>query len=252
MTRRLIICITLAIFFTPISAKAQCTLVSNGETRPEGKMIYNLDYDIHQVCIDGQWKAVEPIGCAAGDGCVPDPCASSPTPGTTCANGSIYAGLTPDGNVPMYTTPADAPSTYTWNDGTSNYTDMSMANCTDDAPGTAATCQTGESNTAFLLGATGELDYPFAAAEYCGGLTAHGYSDWYLPAQDELNVLYTNKNTGDLNGTFNETGSNPAGYYWSSSENADNNARYQRFNASNQSSDRKYTAFAVRCVRKGA
>lgn len=150
----------------------------------------------------------------------------------------------------MYTTPADAPSTYSWNDGTANYTDMSMANCTDNSPGSAATCQTGEANTAFLVGATGEPDYPFEAAEYCDGLTAHGYDDWYLPAQDELNVLYTNKNTGDLNGTFNETGLNPNGYYWSSSERSDNIARYQVFSDGDQFNRIKGTGIAVRCVRK--
>ncbi|GAA5070222.1 hypothetical protein GCM10023209_12730 [Roseibacterium beibuensis] len=150
----------------------------------------------------------------------------------------------------MYTTPADAPATYSWNDGTFNYTNLSMADCTNEPPGFAATCQTGEANTAFLVGATGEPDYPFAAAEYCDGLTAHGYSDWYLPAQDELDVLYTNKNTGDLNGTFNETGSFPAGYYWSSSESTDFNGRAQRISDGNYDDMDKNEGLAVRCVRK--
>ena len=150
----------------------------------------------------------------------------------------------------MYTTPADAPSLYTWNDGTVNYTDMSVANCTDGSPGTAATCQTGEANTAFLVGATGEPDYPFAAAEYCDGLSAHGYDDWYLPAQDELNVLYTNKNTGDLNGTFNEGGFFPAGWYWSSSEHSSGSARRQIFSDGNQSNPSKNSGVSVRCVRR--
>ena len=151
----------------------------------------------------------------------------------------------------MYTTPADAASTYTWNDGTTNYTDMSMANCTDASPGTAATCQTGEANTALLVGLSGSgTPAPYDAAEYCDGLSAHGYDDWYLPAQDELNVLYTNKNTGDLNGTFNETGSFPAGWYWSSSERNNTTARYQRFSDGTQLNYGKLYALAVRCVRR--
>ena len=37
---------------------------------------------------------------------------------------------------------------------------------------------------------------------------------------NELNVLYQNRNKGKLKGTFNETGSNPAGLYWSSTANS--------------------------------
>ena len=138
---------------------------------------------------------------------------------------------------------------YTWNDGTNNYTDMSLVNCTDASPGTAATCQTGEANTAFLVGATGEPDYPFAAAEYCDGLSAHGHDDWYLPAQDELDVLYTNKNAGDLDGTFDETGS-LAGYYRSSSEFNFSSARSQNFSDGGQVNFSKLDGISVRCVRK--
>ena len=47
------------------------------------------------------------------------------------------------------------------------------------------------------------------AARLCGDLTQGGYSDWYLPSQDELNALYTNRVA--IGGfTSNE--------YWSSSE----------------------------------
>jgi hypothetical protein len=37
-----------------------------------------------------------------------------------------------------------------------------------------------------------------------------------LPTKDELAVLYQNRNKGKLKGTFNETGSNPTGLYWTS------------------------------------
>lgn len=242
----------LLVSFTVLSgaAFADCSTATMG-TKPEGYIFHNADYDVIQACQNGEWQALGPIKCAAGDGCaVPSGPTNCSNIGDTCDDGSIYAGLSPDGNVAMYTTPADAPSTYTWNDGTSNYTDMSMVNCTDNSPGTAATCQTGEANTAFLVGATGEPDYPFAAAEYCDGLSAHGYSDWYLPAQDELNVLYTNKNTGDLNGTFDDSGSNPTGIYWSSSELNSNTARRNRFSLGSQFGANKSNSFAVRCVRR--
>jgi hypothetical protein len=71
-----------------------------------------------------------------------------------------------------------------------------------------------------------------------------------LPAQDELNVLFTNKNVGDLNGTFDETGSFWAGYYWSSSESYVSHAKLQRFNDGFQSDTNKSFELSVRCVRR--
>lgn len=219
-------------------------------TNPDGDiggLVYNSTYDVFQGCTAGAgWVAFhEAIGFAPG------PCAGSPSPGQTCADGSVYAGLSPDGNVPMFTTPADAPSLYHLNDGSNLWVDTAMVNCTEVTPGTAGSCQTGEANTAFLVGLSGSgSPAPYVAAEYCDGLSAHGHDDWYLPAQDELNVLYTNKNTGILDGTFDETGSFPAGFYWSSSEHNIDSARQQRFSDGSQSTFWKSVVISVRCVRK--
>ena len=250
-----------AILFLSNPALADCTLsgtaVCNGnscanETRPEGHVLYNEDFKAHQTCLNNEWIAVGSIGCAAGDGCPSGPTNCSNI-GDTCDDGSIYAGLSPDGNAPMYTTPADAPSLIAWNDGTGNWVDTAMVNCTTTTPGAEASCQTGAANTALLVGLNGSgSPAPYQAAEYCDGLSAHGHSDWYLPAQYELDVLYDNKNAGDLNGTFNETGAPTAGYYWSSSESSNASARSQRFSDGNQRNDLKGNVFAVRCVRKGA
>jgi hypothetical protein len=175
-------------------------------------------------------------------------------PGDTCADGSIYVGLSPDGNEPMYTTPADAPSFLPWNDGNASVTSTTMVNCTSATPGSQASCQTGEANTALLMledsdSAVGGVQ-PHQAAAYCHGLSAHGHNDWYLPALDELDALYDNKNSGDLSSTFNESGSFPGGWYWSSS-NAGFAARVQRFSDGFQGSTGKDNSTSVRCVRKG-
>mgnify|MGYP000047039166 CR=1 FL=1 len=246
MMRWVVWSIALAALIFPLSAKAACTLTSSGETRPTGTIIHNVDHNVLQKCgSDGNWHAMTPVASA------PAGPTSCPSVGDTCSDGSIYAGLSPDGNVWMYTTPADAPGTYTWNDGSSNWVDTAMVNCADATPGTASSCQTGEANTVLLVGLSGSgSPAPYQAAEYCDGLTAHGHSDWYLPAQDELDVMYDNKNAGDLNGTFDETGSNPAGWYWSSSENLNNYAQFQRFSDGTQISLFKNLAIAVRCVRK--
>src|SRR3546814_4170816 len=43
-----------------------------------------------------------------------EPCGESPYPGQVCADGSIYAGLSPDGDIAMYVAASSAPSTLLW------------------------------------------------------------------------------------------------------------------------------------------
>jgi hypothetical protein len=97
----------------------------------------------------------------------------------------------------------------------------------------------GLANTNTLLDASDE-DAPYLAATACRGLG----SDWYLPAKDELDVLYTNHATI---GGFNLSGS----YYWSSSETSSTRAWAQRFNDGYQASTPvKLGARPVRCARR--
>ena len=212
-------------------------------TRPEGSMIYNSDHAVMQYCEGDEWVGVGSWSELTG----PTGC---PSIGDTCDDGSIYAGLSPDGNVPMYTTPADALASYNWNDGSSNWLDTAMVNCANAAtPGPQASCQTGESNTVLLVSLNGSgSPSPYQAAEHCNGLSAHGYDDWYLPASDELKVLYDNKNIGDLNGTFNE---GPlSGRYWSSTEANNQSAWSIRFSDKGQNGYQKNSTLRVRCIRK--
>lgn len=177
----------------------------------------------------------------------PDPCADEREPGTVCDDGSVYAGNSPDGNVPMFTTPADA-GQFSWNDGTANYVATKMQNCRSASPGAQPTCRTGRANTD-LLSALGKSPSPapYVAARYCDDLVAHGHSDWYLPAQDELNVLWSSR---AAIGRFNLSGSNPTGYYWSSSDFSHSGARGQSFRVGFQISSNKTNRLSVRCVRK--
>jgi len=165
--------------------------------------------------------------------------------GCISPDGSVYAGLSPDGNVPMYTTPADA-GNYTWNNGTSNWIDTAMVNCTSGAENS---CDTGQGNTALLVGLS-DAASPYAAAVYCDGLSAHGKTDWYLPAWNELDVLYDNRTAI---GGFNTSGSEPAGRYWSSSEISSSHAMLQRFDTGSDVWRFKNEGpYPVRCVRKDA
>ena len=139
-------------------------------------------------------------------------------PGDICADFTIYAGQSPDGNVNMFTTQANLPGSYAFNDDTSNWLDTVITNCEN----VESTCRTGESNTDAMMLAdsattTGGIDPHHAAlACYCLGethtnapdgtvpsectgdpqgtnaLEGYGYDDWYLPSIAELDVMYVN------------------------------------------------------------
>lgn len=81
------------------------------------------------------------------------------------------------------------------------------------------------------------------AAQLCDGLTVGGFSDWFLPSKDELNLMYTNLHSRGLGGF-------QPNDYWSSSETDANDARTQYFKDGSQSiANYKYNTFRVRAVR---
>ena len=125
---------------------------------------------------------------------------AEPKPGDRMADGSIYAGVSPDTGKAMYTTAKDAPLTMKWK----------------------------------------------AAMEYASKLDAHSHKDWRAPTKGELNVLF--KNRAAIGG-FDESGSYPAGWYWSSSQYGNLDAWAQRFSAGTQSLNLKSTDSSLRCVR---
>jgi hypothetical protein len=84
------------------------------------------------------------------------------------------------------------------------------------------------------------------AKEYASKLDAHGHQDWRVPTKGELNVLFNNR---AAIGGFNETGSDPAGWYWSASQNGTWSAWAQRFSDGGQDNSPKDIRSSVRCVR---
>ncbi len=81
--------------------------------------------------------------------------------------------------------------------------------------------------------------------EYAAKLDAHGHTDWRAPTKGELNVLFRNRTAI---GGFDESGSDPAGWYWSSSPDL-SLAWGQRFNDGHQGNGTRNLASSLRCVR---
>jgi len=121
------------------------------------------------------------------------------------------------------------------------------------------------------------------AAQFCEGLTIGGFSDWYMPAKNELEVCYFNlKPSTTINDTFSGTNTNavpsrgsnytsgtPARTsaaafqsggseaftaldHWSSTENSATLAWKQSFNDGEQYGGSKTNPFRVRAVRRVA
>ena len=97
---------------------------------------------------------------------------------------------------------------------------------------------TGAQNTVDIMNGCSEAGI---AARLCGDLVLGGYSDWYLPSKDELNLLYLNKVA---------IGGFASSSYWSSTEANANEAWLNAFDLSfYQYSNQKYFSVPVRAVR---
>jgi len=105
--------------------------------------------------------------------------------------------------------------------------------------GTLTAINTGFANTNAIVAGCSTAGI---AARLCDTLTVGGFTDWYLPAKDELNLMYVNLHTQSL-------GSFASNFYWSSSEYDANYAWGQGFSNGNQASNSKTNAYYVRAVR---
>lgn len=274
MTRSILYALLILLFSSP--AWAACTSPAGAA----GDLLYNAAHNRLQWCDNTSWVGL-PGGGAGGAGCssptgsagdmvfnsvhhvlqwcdganwigLPkDPCAASSPPavGTRCSDGSIYAGL--DSTVPMYlaqkgslltnnNTCAGGSAGY-WNNGMSGFTTTGATSHFNGATNTA-TIITIDSDT--VMGGT----QPHQAAQFCANLGAHGHTDWYLPARNELNVLYTNRVAiNDISVAI-----DLSGYHWSSTELNSSFVYYQYFYDGTQSTASKNTSWNCRCVRKKA
>lgn len=221
--------------------------------------------------------AVEPIAPSPPEVTCADPVADSLAVGTVCDDGTVFAGMSPDGNVAMFATRCDAGQSW---DGSACSGTRQLLSFNDWDPDNDGTLN--DSSTTFVLGAiagqsntageantvyhAGRMDSgsPYYAAQYCQNLIQHGQSDWYLPAQNELNELfwYRNQIGGFYSGSDNNVGGKnlAAGLYgfenypltyWSSTElGAASRAAPALFTSGYTTLDDKYYGYSVRCVRR--
>jgi len=94
-------------------------------------------------------------------------------------------------------------------------------NCT----GTRTEVGTGRANTQSILQHLITKGETRKAAQLCDALTVNGYSDWFLPSKDELNLMYTVLRVGNNIGGFNTNGHKRDidSWYFSSSAAGTNN-----------------------------
>jgi hypothetical protein len=120
--------------------------------------------------------------------------------------------------------------------------DQSLGNKWDDygtehIP-TGTSIGTGQANTTAICS---KFPNKGTAAELCDTLVLNGYSDWFLPSKDELDLLYKQS---EYVGGFNTVNT-----YWSSSESSISNAWAQCFLDGSQNSYQKICTYSVRAIR---
>jgi hypothetical protein len=102
---------------------------------------------------------------------------------------------------------------------------------------------TGKANTEAIIAAQGSGNY---AATLCKNLSINGFSDWFLPSMDELDLMFKNLKKANLGG-FGE------GWLWSSSQ-TNNGFSFdyawgQGFSDGSQHNYTKNYKYSVRAVR---
>jgi hypothetical protein len=119
------------------------------------------------------------------------------------------------------------------NSGTTAYNINAIAVDNDDD---------GQSQSAALAGSYTDTE----AAQFCESMNYAGYTDWYLPAKAELNLVYQNKAAIAATG-----GGFVSGFYWSSTEFDSTFAWYFCFSYGYlYNFSFNTSAYYVRCVRR--
>ena len=111
--------------------------------------------------------------------------------------------------------------------------------------GTGPTIGSGKANTQLIVERLKTLGESKCAAQLCVKLNYKGFTDWFLPSKEELDLMHKNLKQKNL-GKFGTEVS-----YWSSSQANSECAWYQSFANGKQYNygNYKYNAFLVRAIR---
>ena len=111
--------------------------------------------------------------------------------------------------------------------------------------GTGPSVGSGKGNTQLIVERLRTLGESKCAAQLCSKLSYNGFTDWFLPSKDELDLMYKNLKKNNL-GKFSTKIS-----YWSSSQANNDSAWYQSFDNGKQYNygNYKYDSFLVRAIR---
>lgn len=141
--------------------------------------------------------ATSPVRAEAGAG--RPPCQEQP--GSRCPDGTYYIGQHPDG-LPLFAAACDVGMSLRADGGCDGERSLliwgpypsgnppPIPRHTTDADDSGPEDWSGREHTAALAEAGG---YPAAAA--CAGLTMNGHTDWYLPAANELDLIWAATHT---------------------------------------------------------
>jgi TolB-like protein len=114
-----------------------------------------------------------------------------------------------------------------------------------DVRGTEMAVGAGKRNTQLIIDSLRQIGESGKAAQLCDSFSLNDYSDWFLPSNDDLNLMYRNLKQKGL-GSFSNV------WYWSSSQKGNYDSWVQHFGSGSQDDHDLYSknaTYSVRCVR---
>lgn len=163
------------------------------------------------------------------------------TPGSSCSNGTYYVGeKTFEGRkLRLMTTPGGCSS---GTPTTCSVSDSFSAKFYSAGPSPLS------SNSAVngLVNQASQASLSFAAAMFCRDMDLNSYTDWYLPAVEELQMVYNNISPILKTSIGLDSGS----FYWSSTTSNPDYGKAINFSSGSPANGTVATLMKVRCLRQ--